>query len=71
MKVGAFEGVTIALLGEGEAPPGFGSAFYGYGRERERKGRDIILHVPSGHYGVTGGSVEFKVVRATPSDEAT
>jgi hypothetical protein len=71
VKVGAFEGITIASLGEGQAPPGFGIAFYRYDRERERKCRDIVLHAPSGHYGVTGGSVELHVVRATPSDETT
>ena len=54
IKVSQFNGIEVAILDEGSTPPGFNITFLRYDSEREKRCRDVIMHVPSGSYGVTG-----------------
>jgi hypothetical protein len=54
VRVGQFTGIEVAVLLEGAAPPGFNITFLRYDAERERRCRDILMHVPPGSYTLTG-----------------
>jgi hypothetical protein len=53
IKAGEFNGIEIVILEEGAAPPGFNITFLHYDRERERRFREMIMHVPPGSLRVT------------------
>jgi hypothetical protein len=59
VRVGQFNGIQTAVLEEGAAPPGFNITFLRYDRERERRLRDITMHVPPGSLTVTGSPVNL------------
>jgi hypothetical protein len=54
IKVGQFNSIDLVILEEGVGPPGFSLTFLRYDAEREKKCRDIIIHVPPLSYGLTG-----------------
>lgn len=54
IKVGQFNGIQLAILEEGANPPGFNITFLRYDAEREKRCRDILMHVPPGSYTLTG-----------------
>jgi hypothetical protein len=54
IRVGQDLGVEIAVLDEAAEPPGFNIVFLRYDREREKRLRDIIMHVAPGRYQVAG-----------------
>jgi len=54
IKVGHFNGIQIAILEDGSAPPGFNITFLRYDAERERRCRDLAMHVPPGSLSFTG-----------------
>ena len=54
IKVSQFNGIEVAILDEGSTPPGFNITFLRYDSEREKRCRDIMMHVPHGSYTVTG-----------------
>ncbi len=54
IRVGQDLGVEVAVLDEAAEPPGFNIIFLRYDREREKRLRDIIMHVASGRFEVTG-----------------
>jgi len=54
IKVGQFNGIQVAILDEGATPPGFNITFLRFDEEREKRCRDIMMHVPSGSYAITG-----------------
>jgi len=54
IKVGQFNGIQIAILEDGSAPPGFNITFLRYDAERERRCCDLIMHVLSGSFTLTG-----------------
>jgi hypothetical protein len=59
IKAGSFNGIEIAILEEGVAPPGFNITFLRYDRERERRFREMIMHVPPGFYQVISPPVNL------------
>jgi hypothetical protein len=61
IKVGAFAGITVAILAEGETAPGFAITFLRYDREREDRCRDVTLHVPPMRVDVRGGDADMRV----------
>ena len=54
IKVAHFAGIQVAVLEEGAAPPGFGITFLRYDQQRERRCRDVVMHVPPGSFAVIG-----------------
>jgi hypothetical protein len=56
VKVGQFEDITMAVLGEGQVPPGFSIVFHRYDEVRAKRRREYVLHVAPGHYEVTFSS---------------
>jgi hypothetical protein len=53
VKVGGFEGISIAVLAEGEKPPGFTIEFHRYDADRERRLKDLVIHVPPARVTIT------------------
>jgi hypothetical protein len=66
VRVGQFAGIQLVILGEAEVPPGFSIAFLRYDPERERKCRDIVVHVPTAKVTVSGRPVRLRVGVAAP-----
>lgn len=54
IKVGQFNGIQLAILEDGAKPPGFNITFLRYDADRERRCRDILMHVPPGSCTLTG-----------------
>jgi len=54
IKVGQYNSIDLVILEEGVGPPGFSITFLRYDAEREKKCRDIIIHVPPLSSGLTG-----------------
>ena len=54
IKVGQSNDIQIAVLEEGSIPPGFNITFLRYSAEREKRIRDLIMHVPTGGISITG-----------------
>jgi len=54
VRVGQFNGITLAVLSEGSTPPGFNIVFLRYDPERERKLKNYVMHVPPGSFTFTG-----------------
>jgi hypothetical protein len=54
IKVAQFNGIQVAILEDGATPPGFNITFLRYDAEREKRCRDIVMHVPPGSYTLTG-----------------
>jgi hypothetical protein len=54
VKVSQFNGIEVAILDAGSAPPGFSLTFLRYDEEREIKIRDIIMHMAPGSIALTG-----------------
>jgi hypothetical protein len=54
VKVGQFTGIQSVVLAEDATPPGFSITFLRYDEERERRCREILMHVPSGAFAITG-----------------
>jgi hypothetical protein len=71
VKVSQFNGIEAAIMEPGSAPPGFNITFLRYDAERERKCRDIVMHVPSGSFGLTGSSATFTIGRASGDSESS
>ena len=69
VRVGQFAGIDVAVLEEGAAPPGFNITFLHYDQERERRCREIIMHVPTGSYSVTGFSADLVHGKASDKPE--
>jgi hypothetical protein len=57
IKVGQFNGIQIAILEDGSAPPGFNITFLRYDLERERRCRHLVMHVQPGSLSLTGHPV--------------
>lgn len=69
VRVGQFTGIEVAVLEEGAAPPGFNITFLHYDREREKRCREIIMHVPNGPYSVTGFPADLVHEKASDKPE--
>lgn len=54
LKVGNFEGITMAVLSEGEKPPGFSMVFQRYDPERAKRLNHYVLHAEPGRYTISG-----------------
>jgi hypothetical protein len=54
IKVGQFNGIQVAVLDEDATPPGFNITFLRYDQKRERRCRDIVMHVAPGSFKITG-----------------
>ncbi len=54
VKVGAFNGIEIAILEERSTPPGFNITFLRYDAERERRCQELIMHLAPGALTLTG-----------------
>jgi hypothetical protein len=54
IKVGQFSGIQLAILEDGAKPPGFNTTFLRYDEKRERRCRDILMHVSPGSLALTG-----------------
>jgi hypothetical protein len=65
VRVGQFNGITVAVLREGSTPPGFNIVFLRYDLEREAKLRDYVMHVPSGSIAITGQPATLSLGNAT------
>lgn len=68
IKVGQFNGIQTAILEDGSTPPGFNITFLRYDAERERRCRDLVMHVPSNSIAVTGYAPTL--IHTKPSGEA-
>jgi hypothetical protein len=68
VRVAQFNGITLAVLPQGSAPPGVSIIFFRYDAEREAKLRDFVIHVPTGHYTLTGYPVTL--THGKSSDES-
>jgi hypothetical protein len=68
IKVGQCAGIKIVVLAEGATPPGFNITFLRYDRERERRLRDMIMHVAPGSLTVTGSPLNL--IHGKSSDKA-
>ncbi len=53
VKVGDFEGISMAVVGEDAQPPGFAISFHRYDVDRERRCIELAVHIPSGRLGLT------------------
>jgi hypothetical protein len=69
IKVGQFNGIQIAILEDKSAPPGFSITFLRYDAEREKRCRDIVMHVPCGSYTSTGYPATLRFGRASGESE--
>jgi hypothetical protein len=54
VRVGQFNGIDLAILEEGSRPSGFNITFLRYDADRHKKLRDIVMHIPSVCYALTG-----------------
>jgi hypothetical protein len=70
VRVGQFNGITLAVLAEDSAPPGFGITFFRYDAEREAKLRNIVFHVSTGQYALTGYPVTLTYGKASGESES-
>lgn len=70
VRVGQFNGITLAVLPQGSAPPGVSIIFFRYDAQREAKLRDFVVHVPTGHYTVTGHAVTMTYGNSSGESES-
>ena len=70
VRVGDDKGIDLAVLDEGSAPPGFNITFLRYDVEREKQLRDIVMHVPSVSYSVTGFPVTLTHKKVSGDSES-
>jgi hypothetical protein len=69
VKVSQFNGIQVAIVEPGSVPPGFNISFLRYDEEREKKCRDIIMHVPTGSYALTGNPATLTYNKASGESE--
>ncbi len=70
VRVGQFNGITLAVLAEDAAPPGFDITFLRYDVDREAKLRDIVSHIPTVRCTLTAHPVTLTYVRASGESES-
>lgn len=61
VKVGQFNGIQVAILEEESTPPAFNITFLRYSEEREKKCRDLVMHVPPGSVALDGHAPTLKI----------
>jgi hypothetical protein len=67
VRAGDFAAITMAVLAEGGGPPGFAISYHRYDRERERRYKDMVIHIPPDQYQVSGSpDTELKLIRKRP-----
>ena len=71
IKVGQCAGIKIVVLAEGATPPGFNITFLRYDRERERRLREMIMHVAPGSLRVTGSPINLIHRKSSDTPEIT
>lgn len=54
IKVGQFNGIETAVLEEGAKPPAFNITYLRYDTQREKRCRDVALHLPPSSLAFTG-----------------
>lgn len=69
VRVGAYAGIEIAALGEGATPPSFCIVYYKFDAAREKKLRDIFLHVSTGRYALKGSEAKLTHVKKDGTSE--
>jgi hypothetical protein len=57
IKVGTFNDIKLITLEEGAHPPGFSITFLRYDAERDKRCKDMIMHVPALSFAITGERV--------------
>jgi hypothetical protein len=70
VKVSQFQGIEAAIMDPGSVPPGFNITFLRYNSEREKKRREIIMHVSTGSFAMTGSPIIATVTRGKTSGES-
>lgn len=70
VRVGDFSGIQVVALDEASKPPGFNITFFRYDAGRERKLRDIIMHVAAGHCEMNGYPATLTVTRKDGAKES-
>jgi hypothetical protein len=70
VRVGQFNGIDLVILSEDATPPGFNITFLRYDAERESKMHDIVMHVPTGHYTLTGFAATLTHGKASGESES-
>lgn len=71
VRVSDFSGVQAVALDEGAKPAGFSIIFFRYDSVREKKLRDIVVHVQSGRFQVTGYPATLLVTRDDGTTESS
>jgi hypothetical protein len=54
VRIGDFEGIQFVILGEVSIPPGFNITFLEYSKERDKKLKHYVMHVPPITFALTG-----------------
>ncbi len=70
VKVSQFNGIEAAILEPGSVAPGYNISFLRYNKEREKKCRDIIMHVPTGSYGLIGNPATLTYNKSSGESES-
>ena len=63
VKAGEFAAISMVVLSQDAAPPGFSMVFHRYSAKREQRYREFVYHVGSGGLSFSG-SVEAKLIKA-------
>ena len=71
VKVSQHWGIEAAIIEPGSVPPRFNITFLRHDAGREKKCRDIFMHVPFGSFGMTGSSATFTVGRDSGGRESS
>jgi hypothetical protein len=63
VRVGDFEGISVAVLADGAKPPGFHITFHRYDSVREKRLQHHVMHVPPAQVSVTAHAPSIYVRR--------